>query len=177
MSRVAHNPVVVPGGVDVTVDGRTVRVKGKKGELARELHAMVEVAQEDNLLKVAAKAETKAAMCLAGTTRALMQNMVTGVTEGFERKLDIVGVGYRAAVQGNKLNLTLGLSHPVQLDIPEGISVETPSQTEIIVRGADKQRIGQFAADIRSYRPPEPYKGKGVRYSDEHIVRKEAKKA
>ena len=177
MSRVAHNPVLVPSGVDVTVNGRVVRIKGKKGELTRELHAMVNLEKTDNLLKVTAKSTTKSAVCLAGTTRALVQNMVTGVTEGFERKLDIVGVGYRAAVQGNKLNLTLGFSHPVQLDIPEGVSVETPSQTEIVVRGADKQRIGQFAANIRAYRPPEPYKGKGVRYSDEHIVRKEAKKA
>ena len=177
MSRVAHNLVVVPGGVNVSVDGRVLRIKGKKGELTRELHAMVDVNQDDNVLKVTAKSATKDALCLAGTTRALVQNMVTGVTEGFERKLDIVGVGYRAAVQGNKLNLTLGFSHPVQLDIPEGISVETPSQTEIIVRGADKQRLGQFAANIRAYRPPEPYKGKGVRYSNEHIVRKEAKKA
>lgn len=177
MSRVANNPVSIPGGVNVTIDGGVVRVKGKKGELAHKLHKLVGIVQDNNILNVTAKAATKNARCLAGTTRALVQNMVTGVTEGFERKLEIVGVGYRAQVQGKVLNLTLGFSHPVQLKIPEGITVETPSQTEVIVRGADRQRVGQFAADVRAYREPEPYKGKGVKYSDEHIVRKEAKKA
>ncbi len=177
MSRVANSPVELPSGVEVRVEGSTVHIKGSKGEMSHDLHELVSVNTEDNTLKVAANDETKPAVALAGTTRAIMQNMVTGVTSGFERKLNIVGVGYRAAVQGKNLNLTLGFSHPVEFPIPDGITIETPSQTEIIVKGIDKQKVGQVAANIRAYRPPEPYKGKGVRYADEHIIRKEAKKA
>lgn len=177
MSRIASNPVSIPDNVEIHFVGNTVKVKGKKGELTHEIHALVSVTQEENVLKFAAKGTSKSAKALSGTTRAVIQNLVTGVSEGFERKLTIVGVGFRAAVQGNKLNLTLGFSHPVNFDIPEGISIETPSQTEIVVKGFDKHLVGQVAANIRAYRPPEPYKGKGIRYSDEHIIRKEAKKA
>jgi large subunit ribosomal protein L6 len=177
MSRIANSPVVLPSGVDVNISGQQVTVKGSKGELNHLVHSSVNVEQVDNSLKFKSTNESKSANALAGTTRALLQNIVTGVSEGFERKLTIVGVGYRAQVQGEILNLTLGFSHPVNFEIPEGISIETPSQTEVIVKGIDKQRVGQVAANIRAYRPPEPYKGKGVRYADEHIIRKEAKKA
>lgn len=177
MSRIANNPVVIPAGVDVSVKGAEVRIKGGKGELAHTVHPAVTLSQEDNQLRLAAKSGTKSVRALAGTTRAVLQNMVTGVSQGFEIKLDITGVGYRAQAQSGVLNLTLGFSHPVNIDIPPGVAVETPSQTEIIVKGADKQKVGQMAANIRSYRPPEPYKGKGVRYSDEQVLRKEAKKA
>ena len=177
MSRIANNPITIPSGVDVNIVGSMVTVKGNKGELSHNVHPLVKVEQEDNVLKTTVNNDSKSANALSGTTRALIQNLVTGVTEGFERKLDIVGVGYRAAVSGKVLNLTLGFSHPVAFDIPEGISIETPSQTEIIIKGSDKQQVGQVAANIRRYRPPEPYKGKGVRYSDERIIRKEAKKS
>ena len=177
MSRIANNPVKLPSGVEVNISGSDMRVKGGKGELSHRIHDLVTVSQEEGLLRFKANNNSKAARALSGTTRALAQNMVTGVSEGFERKLTIIGVGYRAAVQGKVLNLTLGFSHPVNYAIPEGITVETPSQTEIVVRGVDKQLVGQVAANIRAYRPPEPYKGKGVRYSDERIIRKEAKKA
>lgn len=177
MSRIANSPVVLPSGVDVNISGQQVTVKGSKGELNHLVHSSVNVEQVDNSLKFKSTNESKSANALAGTTRALLQNIVTGVSEGFERKLTIVGVGYRAQVQGKILNLTLGFSHPVNFEIPEGISIETPSQTEVVVKGIDKQRVGQVAANIRAYRPPEPYKGKGVRYADEHIIRKEAKKA
>jgi len=177
MSRIANSPVVLPSGVDVNISGQQVTVKGGKGELNHLVHSSVNVEQVDNSLKFKPTNESKSANALAGTTRALLQNIVTGVSEGFERKLTIVGVGYRAQVRGGILNLTLGFSHPVNFEIPEGISIETPSQTEVIVKGIDKQRVGQVAANIRAYRPPEPYKGKGVRYADEHIIRKEAKKA
>ena len=177
MSRIANNPVVLPKGVEVNISGSTVKVKGSKGEISHEVHSLVSITQEDNVLKFAANANSKSARALAGTTRALVQNMVTGVSDGFEKKLSIVGVGYRAAVQNKKLNLTLGFSHPVDFEIPAGVTIETPSQTEIIVKGIDKQQVGQVAANIRAYRLPEPYKGKGVRYVDEHIIRKEAKKA
>jgi len=177
MSRIASNPVAIPSGVDININGQQVTVKGGKGELSHQVHALVSIEQEDNSLKFKSVDESRAANALAGTTRAVLQNFVTGVSEGFERKLTIVGVGYRAAVQGKILNLTLGFSHPVNFKIPEGITIETPSQTEVIVKGIDKQQVGQVAAEIRAYRPPEPYKGKGVRYSDEHIIRKEAKKA
>ena len=177
MSRIANSPVVLPSGVDVNISGQQVTVKGSKGELNHLVHSSVNVEQVDNSLKFKSTNESKSANALAGTTRALLQNIVTGVSEGFERKLRIVGVGYRAQVQGEILNLTLGFSHPVNFEIPEGISIETPSQTEVVVKGIDKQRVGQVAANIRAYRPPEPYKGKGVRYADEHIIRKEAKKA
>ena len=177
MSRIANNPITVPDSVEVDVNGAQVRIKGSKGELMHTLHALVRLDREDNLLKFSAKDNTKSARALAGTTRAILQNMVTGVTDGFEIKLEITGVGYRAQAQRGSINLALGFSHPVDIAIPDGITIETPSQTQIIVRGPDKQKVGQVAANIRSYRPPEPYKGKGVRYADEQILRKEAKKA
>lgn len=177
MSRIANNPVSIPSGVEINIAGNSIRVKGKNGELSHEVHSLVSITQEDNMLKFAANNGSKSAKALAGTTRALLQNIVTGVSEGFERKLTIVGVGYRAQVKGKVLNLTLGFSRPVDFQIPEGITIETPSQTEIVVKGIDKQQVGQVAANIRAYRPPEPYKGKGVRYADENIIRKEAKKA
>ena len=177
MSRIANNPVTVPESVEVDVNGAQVRIKGSKGELVHTLHSLVQLDREDNLLKFSAKDSTKSARALAGTTRAILQNMVTGVTDGFEIRLEITGVGYRAQAQRGSINLALGFSHPVDIDVPDGVTVETPSQTQIIVRGPDKQKVGQVAAKIRSYRPPEPYKGKGVRYADEQILRKEAKKA
>jgi len=151
-------------------------VKGKNGNLSMEVNKKVQVKQEDNVLKFSGKEGVDGSVAMAGTMRSLANSMVVGVSQGFEKKLELIGVGYRAQAQGNKLNLTLGFSHPVVYDIPEGISVETPSQTEIVVKGADKQKVGQVSADIRAYRPPEPYKGKGVRYSDERVIRKEAKK-
>ena len=177
MSRIASRPVKIPQGVDVSISGTTLRVKGKKGEMSYDLHPDLKVAHEDGEISVAAGGTSKFVRAMSGTTRALIQNMVTGVSDGFERKLEIIGVGYRAQAQGKKLNLTLGFSHPVEFAVPEGITIETPSQTEIIVKGTDKQQVGQVAANIRGYRPPEPYKGKGVKYADERIVRKEAKKA
>lgn len=176
MSRVAKKPVSIPSGVDINVSGQVVTVKGPKGALEHRVHELVALNQEDNALTFAAADQSQEANALAGTTRALLNNMVTGVTAGFERKLELVGVGYRAQAQGKVLNLTLGFSHPVNYQVPEGVSVETPSQTEIVVKGADKQQVGQVAAEIRAYRPPEPYKGKGVKYADETIMRKEAKK-
>ena len=176
MSRVANTPVPVPKGVEVTLSGQTVSVKGSKGTLSRELHDLVQVVYEDEELRFSARTETKPAVAQTGTARALVNNMVTGVSAGFERRLTLVGVGYRAQMQERSLNLTLGFSHPVDYAPPEGVSIETPSQTEIVVSGIDKQRVGQAAAEIRGFRPPEPYKGKGVRYSDEQVLRKEAKK-
>ena len=176
MSRVAKNPVQLPKGVEVTISGQAITVKGGKGVLERELHGSVKVEQNDNVLTFAPRDGSKAANALAGTTRALVNNMVIGVSEGFEKKLQLVGVGYRAQAQGQKLNLTLGFSHPIDYPVPEGITVETPSQTDVVIKGIDKQKVGQVAAEIRAFRPPEPYKGKGVKYADEIIVRKEAKK-
>jgi large subunit ribosomal protein L6 len=177
MSRVAKKPVVVPAGVEIKIDGQVVNPKGPKGTFQVVLNDLVEVNQEGAELQLAPKNENdQKSWAMAGTMRALVANAVTGVHESFEKKLQLIGVGYRAQAQGNKLNLTLGFSHPVEHPIPEGITVETPSQTEIVVRGVDKQVVGQVAADIRSYRPPEPYKGKGVRYVGEHVVMKEAKK-
>jgi large subunit ribosomal protein L6 len=176
MSRVAKQAVELPSGVEIKIDGQAVTVKGSKGSLQQDVHRSVDVRQDDNVLRFAPKDGSKISMALAGTMRALVSNMVTGVSEGFEKKLQLVGVGYRAQAQGRKLNLTLGFSHPVNYQVPEGITVETPSQTEVVVTGVDKQRVGQVAAEIRAYRPPEPYKGKGVKYADEIIVRKEAKK-
>lgn len=176
MSRVAKKPVELPSGVEVSINGQDVSVKGSKGTLSLSVHSSVEVSQADNVLTFAPRSADKKANALAGTTRALLNNMVTGVSTGFERKLELVGVGYRAKAQGKTLNLTLGLSHPVNFESPEGITIETPSQTEIVVKGVDKQLIGQVCANIRAWRPPEPYKGKGIRYAGEHIVRKEAKK-
>jgi large subunit ribosomal protein L6 len=176
MSRVAKVPVELPKGVEFNLSGRTVSIKGSKGQLSMKLNSEVAVTQEESALSVSARSGSRFSNAMAGTTRALLANMVKGVSEGFEKKLDLIGVGYRAAAQGKKLNLTLGFSHPIVYDVPEGISIETPSQTEVFVRGTDKQMVGQVAAEIRGYRPPEPYKGKGVRYSDERVVIKEAKK-
>jgi large subunit ribosomal protein L6 len=173
MSRVAKKPVSLPKGVEINLSGQQLSMKGPKGSLQMALHPSVRIEKSDTELNVQAEAGD---MVMAGTTRALLNNMVVGVTKGYERKLLLVGVGYRAQAQGKKLNLTLGFSHPVEYAIPEGVKIETPSQTEILISGIDKQKVGQAAADIRSYRRPEPYKGKGVRYSDERIVLKEAKK-
>lgn len=176
MSRVANSPVEVPAGVTVTLNGQEISVKGGNGTLAHTIHGSVEVAQEESTLKFAARDGAKQSRALAGTTRALVNNMVIGVSQGFEKKLILNGVGYRAKAAGNTVDLTLGFSHPVVYDLPEGVTAETPSQTEIVLKSADKQVLGQVAAEIRAVRPPEPYKGKGVRYSDEHVRRKEAKK-
>jgi large subunit ribosomal protein L6 len=176
MSRVAKVPVAIPEAVEVKLADNEISVKGPNGQLQLESNPLVQVVQEGDELKVLTKTESKAAVAMAGTTRALVNNMVTGVTKGFEKKLSIVGVGYRAQIQGDKLNLTLGFSHPVIYDVPKGIQVEVPNQTEIVVKGADKQRVGQVAAEIRSFRRPEPYKGKGIRYTDEYVPRKQAKK-
>ncbi len=177
MSRIAKNPISIPSGVDVSIDGQTVTVKGAKGQLQQVVNDLVKVARNDaNDVVVTVCEDTKPSWTMAGTTRALINNLVTGVSAGFEKKLQLIGVGYRAQAQGKVLNLTLGFSHPVNYELPEGVTAETPSQTEIVVKGIDKQKVGQVAAEIRAYRPPEPYKGKGVRYADEHVVRKEAKK-
>jgi len=176
MSRVAKMPVPLPKGVELTQAGGKVRVKGPKGELSHTLNPQVEISVADGSANITSRTEAQTARAIAGTTRALLANMVNGVSKGFERKLELVGVGYRAQAQGKKLNLTLGFSHPVAFAVPDGITIDTPSQTEIIIKGADKHKVGQVAADIRRYRPPEPYKGKGVRYSGEKVVLKEAKK-
>jgi large subunit ribosomal protein L6 len=176
MSRIAKNPVALPQGVEFKQDGNVVTIKGGKGSLSLELNNEIKLDQEENKITVVARSGSRFAAAMSGTTRALLANMVRGVTEGFVRKLELVGVGYRAQMQGNKLNLTLGFSHPVVYDIPEGVSVETPSQTEVVIAGSDKQKVGQVAAEIRRFRPPEPYKGKGVRYADERVMLKEAKK-
>lgn len=175
MSRVLKE-IAIPSGVTVSVNGQNIDVKGPKGNLSHEVHALVEIKQEGENIGFAPREAGKPALALTGTTRALMSGMITGVTDGFEKKLELVGVGYRAQAQGNVLNLTLGFSHPVNHEMPEGVTCETPSQTEILIKGIDKQKVGQVAADVRGYRPPEPYKGKGVRYANERIVRKEAKK-
>ena len=176
MSRVAKVPVTIPTGVEVKLNANVLSVKGPKGKLEFTIHPLVKLTQEGAQLIVGVQSNAPTASALSGTTRALINNMVLGAHKGFEKKLTIIGVGYRAAVQGKNLNLTLGFSHPVVYPIPEGITIEAPSQTDIVVRGADKQKVGQVAAEIRAYRGPEPYKGKGVRYTDEHVVRKEAKK-
>jgi large subunit ribosomal protein L6 len=177
MSRIANAPVALPDGVEVKLDGSRLGMKGPKGELDLSVHPDVTVDQDDKVLRISARSESdRAQVALAGTTRALLNNMVTGVSSGFERKLELIGVGYRAQAKGKTLSLTLGLSHPVDYPVPEGITIETPSNTEVVVKGVDKQRVGQVAAEIRAFRPPEPYKGKGIRYSDERVVRKEAKK-
>jgi large subunit ribosomal protein L6 len=177
MSRVAKNPIVLPKGVEVSLVERSVTLKGQKGTLTHEIHDLVRVSREEQGIVVAPADESKAADTLAGTCRALLSNMLQGVSKGFEKRLEINGVGYRAQVQGKALNLMLGYSHPVEFKVPEGIAIETPSQTEILVKGIDKQQVGQVAAKIRAYRGPEPYKGKGIRYANEVIVRKETKKA
>jgi len=176
MSRVAKKPIPVPNGVEFKVEGQALSVKGSKGSLGLTLHPDVEVVQDGAALKVAPRTSDKTADAIAGTTRAILANMVHGVTQGFQKKLELQGVGYRAQAQGSAVNLQLGYSHPVLYQLPEGITAQTPSQTEIIISGADRQRVGQVAAEIRGVRPPEPYKGKGVRYAGERVRRKEAKK-
>ena len=178
MSRIAKLPVDLPKGVSATLAADAVTIKGAKGEMKLRLTRGITVAQEQQQLLVAVTAskDSSTRVAAAGATRANLANMVAGVTKGFERKLELVGVGYRAAVQGKNLNLTLGFSHPVSYVIPDGITVETPSQTEIVIKGIDRQKVGQVAAEIRGYRPPEPYKGKGVRHAGERIVMKEGKK-
>ncbi|WP_275097740.1 50S ribosomal protein L6 [Sedimenticola hydrogenitrophicus] len=176
MSRVAKNPIPLPSGVDVNLNGSELTVKGSKGTMTLGLHAFVTIKNEGDTLRVVPVQEGRNEWAMAGTFRALVGNMVTGVSTGFQKKLQLIGVGYRAQAKGDVLNMNLGFSHPVDYPIPEGITIETPSQTEIVVSGCDKQRVGQVSAEIRAYRPPEPYKGKGVRYADEHVARKEAKK-
>ncbi|MBR9770686.1 50S ribosomal protein L6 [Halomonas sp. H10-59] len=175
MSRVAKYPVKVPAGVEVKIDGATLTAKGGQGTLSMPVHDDVVVAQEDGQLTFQPSKSAKS-WAMVGTTRALVQNLVTGVSEGFTKSLEIIGVGYRAQAKGQTLNLTLGFSHPVDYQLPEGVSAETPKNTVIVLKSADKQKLGQVAAEIRAFRPPEPYKGKGVRYADEQVRRKEAKK-
>lgn len=169
-------PLDIPKGVEISINNDAVNVKGSKGAMEHKLHKSVDIKNEDNVLTLIPREGAVNADAQAGTARSLINSMIIGVTEGFEKKLELVGVGYRAKAEGKSVNLTLGFSHPVNYALPEGITAETPSQTEIVIRGIDKQRVGQVAADIRAYRPPEPYKGKGVKYAGEHIVRKEAKK-
>jgi large subunit ribosomal protein L6 len=176
MSRVAKAPISVASGVEVKINGQDVTIKGPKGSMDMVVHSDVVVEQDGSELRVKPAKESKASWAMAGTMRALLNNMVVGVSAGFEKKLQLIGVGYRAQGKGKVLNLSLGFSHPVDYNVPEGITIDTPSQTEIVVSGCDRQKVGQVAAEIRGYRPPEPYKGKGVRYADEHVLRKEAKK-
>jgi large subunit ribosomal protein L6 len=176
MSRIANNPIPLPKGVEAKIDGQALSVKGAKGSLALTVHNAVKVEQGEEQLTFEAKSGDKQSRAMAGTMRSVVSNMVVGVSQGFERKLQLLGVGYRAQAQGKTLNLTLGFSHPVEYALPDGIEVATPSQTEIVVSGIDKQLVGQVSAEIRAFRPPEPYKGKGVRYADERVRRKEAKK-
>lgn len=176
MSRVAKEPVELPQGVEFSQSGTAVSIKGGNGTLSMELNPEVELVREDNTITVKPRSGSRFSAAISGTTRALLANMIEGVTKGFEKKLELKGVGYRAISEGKKLNLTLGFSHPVVFEVPDDVTVETPSQTEVIVKGNDKQRVGQVAAEIRGFRPPEPYKGKGVRYADERVVMKEAKK-
>jgi large subunit ribosomal protein L6 len=175
MSRVAKNPIQLPKGVEVTL-GETITVKGPLGALTQKSPSNVKVSVDNGVMTFAAVNESIQSNAMSGTMRALLNNMVTGVSKGFEKKLNLVGVGYRAQAQGDSLNLSLGFSHPVVHKMPAGIKVETPTQTEVLVKGIDRQKVGQVAADIRAYRPPEPYKGKGVRYADEVVVLKETKK-
>ncbi|WP_028357338.1 50S ribosomal protein L6 [Brackiella oedipodis] len=176
MSRVASYPVAVPSGVEVKIDDNNIHVKGPLGELNQPLIGEVDVKLEDGKLTFASKSESKFSRAMSGTTRALVNNMVIGVSKGFERRLNLIGVGYRAQVQGTNLKLDLGYSHDILHPIPEGVKAECPTPTEVVIKGYDKQAVGQTAAKIREYRPPEPYKGKGVRYSDERVVMKEVKK-
>lgn len=176
MSRIGKMPVNIPSGVEVKMQADTIAVKGALGALSVAAHPLVKVAQDASALKFEPADESAQANAMSGTLRQLVNNMVVGVSQGFERKLTLIGVGYRAAAQGNKLNLQVGFSHPVVIEMPTGIKVECPSQTEILIKGADRQRVGQIAAEVRSVRPPEPYKGKGIRYADEKVVIKETKK-
>ncbi|MGH8494019.1 MAG: 50S ribosomal protein L6 [Moraxellaceae bacterium] len=176
MSRVAKAPVTLPKGVEVTINGQDVQVKGAKGTLSTTLHALVEVNNENGVVQLKPREITQDGWMQTGTARALVNNLVIGVSAGFERKLQLIGVGYKAAAKGKVLNLALGYSHPIDFALPEGVTAETPTPTEIILKSSDKQLLGQVAAKVRGYRPPEPYKGKGVRYADEKVLRKEAKK-
>lgn len=176
MSRIAKKPLDIPGGVELSINGQVISAKGPRGSLSVTLHDSVQVNQEDNVLNFSPRDEKKSSLALTGTLRSVVSNIVAGVSSGFEKKLQLVGVGYRAQAQGKKLSLSLGFSHPIDYAVPEGIEIETPAATEIIVKGCDKQLVGQVCAEIRAFRPPEPYKGKGVKYVDEQIIRKEAKK-
>ncbi len=176
MSRVGKMPITVPKGVDVAVQGEQISVKGSLGTLVRPIHRLVSVKNDAGTLQVTPADDSAEANAMSGTTRALLANMVNGVSKGFERKLNLVGVGFRAQAQGQKLNLQVGFSHPVAKDMPEGVKVETPTPTEILIKGADRQVVGQIAAEVRAIRPPEPYKGKGIRYADEKVSLKETKK-
>jgi len=176
MSRVANSPVEIPKGVETKLSDTEISIKGSKGNLNLVLHSSVAVAQDGEILNVSAKDGSRQANAMAGTFRSLINNMVVGVSKGFEKKLELQGVGYRAKAEGKKINITVGYSHPIDYQLPEGVTAETPSQTEIVISGADKQLVGQVAAEIRDFRPPEPYKGKGIRYVDERVFRKEAKK-
>jgi len=176
MSRIANNPIPIPEKVEVTISANNICVKGPLGELNQELKGEVKIENNDSVLTFSPTVESKHAKAMSGTLRALVNNMIIGVSTGFERKLTLIGVGYKASAQGNKINLELGFSHSISHELPEGVTAQTPSQTEIILKSSNKQTVGQVAAEIRAYRPPEPYKGKGVRYSDEQIVIKESKK-
>lgn len=176
MSRVARMPVPVPKGVEVTMAPESISIKGPLGTLNQRVNPLVRISRDGDTLLFAASDESREASAMSGTYRALVSNMVTGVTKGFERKLALVGTGYRAQAQGTNLNLSLGFSHPIVYRLPDGVKAETPTQTEIIIKGSDRQKVGQVAAEIRAYKPPEPYKGKGVRYSDEKVALKEVKK-
>ena len=176
MSRIAKAPVSIPSGVDIKIDGNHVVAKGKNGQLSYCLSNGVTIDLNKDFIQVEWDKNSKEATAQAGTARAILNNMVTGVSVGFEKKMSLIGVGYRAQAKGNILSLSLGYSHPIEFELPSGVSAETPTQTDIVLKGSDKQQIGQVAAKIRAYRPPEPYKGKGIRYADEHVMRKEAKK-
>ncbi len=176
MSRVAKSPITLPAGVDVSINGQQVDLKGSKGTLSLNLHPLVSIKQEGTELKLAPTEDSQAAWMQTGTARSLLNNNVVGVSAGFERKLQLIGVGYKAAAKGKVLNLALGYSHPIDFQLPEGVTAETPTPTEILLKSIDKQLLGQVAANVRGFRPPEPYKGKGVRYADENVLRKEAKK-
>ena len=176
MSRIAKSPISIPKGVEFSLSGNTVSIKGPKGQMSMDIHPLVELKNDGDVINFTARVEDKPSWAMSGTMRAIVNNMVTGVHSGFQKKLELVGVGYRAQLKGKVLSLSLGFSHPVNYEAPEGITIEAPSQTEVIISGYDKQAVGQVAADIRAFRPPEPYKGNGVKYADEVIVRKEAKK-
>jgi large subunit ribosomal protein L6 len=176
MSRIANAPVVLPKGVEATLSAGSIAVKGSKGNLNLDLHDGVAVEQDGDSLKISAKDDSRKSIALAGTFRSLINNMVVGVSEGFVKKLELQGVGYRARAEGKTINITVGYSHQIDYALHDGVTAETPSQTEIVISGADKQQVGQVAAEIREFRPPEPYKGKGIRYADERVYRKEAKK-
>ncbi len=177
MSRVAKNPIIIPDGVNISVDDKNVTVKGSKGELDFLLSLSISLNIDDNTITVSYDESNQKSVALAGTTRSIINNMIIGVSDGFEKKLELIGVGYRAKASGKLLELTLGFSHPVKYQLPDDVQVETPSQTEVVLKSHNKQILGQVAAEIRAFRPPEPYKGKGVRYADEQVKRKEAKKA